>query len=220
MKIAVITPDRGDRPEFLERFKQMIESQTFKPSTVLIVDYKPKSEKCDITERYRTAYHSLDGMDYDCVLFMENDDYYAPHYIETMINEWSKHGCPDLFGTGYTYYYHIGIGKYARFDHKRRASMMNTLMKPDLKFDWCADDYPYTDAWLWNTIKNRVTFAPENPISLGIKHGIGMSGGEFHRTRLDRYRDTDLNFEFLKRNTTIEMFNFYMSIYEKIHCQF
>lgn len=219
-KIAVIIPDRGDRPDFLEMCKHMLRTQTVQPDEIIFVDFPAVDDKCDITLRYRTAYHRLDGMNFDCILFIENDDYYAPNYIETMVRKWNEHGKPDLFGTGYTYYYHIGLAKFVKFDHKRRASMMNTLIKPDMQFEWCADDYPYTDAWLWQKIPNRVTFIPEKPIALGIKHGIGMSGGEFHRTRLERYRDHDSGFKFLRSNTTNEMFNFYISIYGQISSQF
>lgn len=235
MKIAVIIPDRGDRPEFLEHCKKMLEKQTLKPETIIFVDYKPKSDKCDITERYRTAYHSLDGMNYDCILFMENDDWYAPEYIETMVYEWSASAYlqnggvrPDVFGIGFTYYYHIGIQKYMKFDHPRRASMMNTLIKPDLNIKWCADDYPYTDAYLWQNIVNRKTFIPidheaetsnwfpEKIISLGIKHGIGMSGGEYHRTKLDRYSDDDSHTSgFLMKNVDRESFEFYTTMSKK-----
>lgn len=214
-KIAVIVPDRGDRPDFLEHCKRMIESQSLQPNYVIIFDYPPLSDKCDITERYRTAYHSLDGMDFDCVFFMENDDWYNQHYIMDMVNAWISHGRPDLFGIGYTYYYHIGINKYARFDHPRRASMMNTLMKPDLKFEWCPDEYPYTDAWLWNKIENRKTFSPEKPISLGIKHGIGKSGGEYHRTKLERYNLDDTSGEFLSSIVDQDSFLFYNEMSQK-----
>lgn len=217
MKIAVIIPDRNDRPEFLKACKSMLKSQTVQPDEIYIVNYPSKSQDCDITERYRIAYHWFDGMDYDVIFFMENDDYYAPNYIEQMLLMWQSAEKPDLFGIGYTYYYHLGLKKYVKFEHKRRASMMNTLIKPDLNFKWCVDNYAYTDAHLWQTIKNRVTCFPETPISLGIKHGIGKSGGEYHKTRLERYDlgFNDSDFTFLREHTTPEMFDFYTRMHEK-----
>lgn len=220
MKIAVIIPDRGDRPEFLNHCKWMIENQSMKPDFWMIVDYDPKSDQCDITQRYRLAYHKLDGKGFDCVLFMENDDYYRPEYIETMINNWIQKGKPDLFGIAYTYYYHIGLNKYVKFDHPLRASMMNTLMKTDLVINWCPDNYPYTDAHLWKSIKNRVTFVPEKHISLGIKHGIGMNGGNYHRTKLDRYTHDDSDNRFLSSIVDNYSLNFYNQLHEKICCTF
>lgn len=224
LKVAVIIPDRGDRPDFLSHCEWMLDRQVgvrtaFRDGhidlTKVIVNYQAKSDVCDITERYRTAYHSLDGMDYDCVLFMENDDWYSPYYITNIISAWMIDGKPDLFGIGYTYYYHIGINKYIKFDHPRRASMMNTLIKPDLKFEWCADDYPYTDAWLWNKIKNRKTWLPEMPISIGIKHGIGKSGGEYHRTKLERYNNDDSDLSFLSSIVDQKSLEFYKEMNEK-----
>jgi hypothetical protein len=214
MKVAVIIPDRGDRPEFLEHLFKMLENQTMKPVQTVLANWIATSDKCDITERYRIAYNGIVGC--DCILFMENDDYYAPNYIETMVKEWLKHDKPDLFGTAYTYYYHIGILKYIKFDHPRRASMMNTLIKPGLKIEWCEDFYPYTDAWLWKKIENRKTFVPNQIISLGIKHGIGMSGGEYHKTKLERYNNDDTFTEFLSSNVDNESLTFYLDTHEKI----
>lgn len=218
MKVAVIIPDRGDRPEFLEQCFKMLDYQTRKPDKIVLANWVANSEECDITERYRIAYNGLNGCGFDCVLFMENDDFYAPNYIETMIREWVSNGKPDLFGTKYTIYYHLGIKMHVKFDHPRRASMMNTLLKTDMVIDWCEDNYPYTDAWLWNKIVFRKTFCPESIISLGIKHGIGKSGGEFHRTRMQRYHlegNKDENFEFLTNIVGSEMIKFYKKIHKK-----
>lgn len=216
LKVAVIIPDRGDRPDFMEHCEWMILNQiNCGHLEYFFVNYPARSDKCDITERYRTAYHSFDGAGLDCILFMENDDWYSPFYIHNLVKAWIENGKPDLFGIGYTYYYHIGINKYIKFDHPRRASMMNTLIKPDLKFEWCADDYPYTDAWLWNKIKNRKTWLPEAPISIGIKHGIGKSGGEYHRTKLERYNNDDSDLSFLSSIVDQKSLEFYKEMNEK-----
>lgn len=217
MRIAVIIPDRGDRPEFLEHCKFMLSKQTLLPDEIIFANWGPLTDKCDITYRYRISYHALDGMDFDCVLFMENDDYYASNYIETMVSKWVENGSPDLFGIGYTYYYHIGINKYMLFHHPKRASMMNTLMKPDLDIFWCSDEYPYTDAWLWDRMNSKKTWFPVQPISIGIKHGIGMSGGNYHQTKLDRYDNDDQEKEFLKANVELDSFEFYEKMNQKAY---
>lgn len=217
MKIAVIIPDRGDRPDFLAHCKWMLSQQTLQPDQVIIVDEKPKSEACDITYRYRTAYRSLDGQGFDCALFMENDDWYSKDYILGMLMYWQDNGKPDLFGIGYTYYYNLAVKKYTRFDHPRRASMMNTLMKTDMQFEWCSDEYPYTDMWLWTkAIENRKTFIPFNVISIGIKHGVGMSGGNYHNNKLERYDNDDNNFEFLSSVVDPVSLGFYKDLSEKL----
>jgi len=219
LKIAVLVPDRGDRPEFLKNCLRMIENQTMQPDLIHVIDYAPLSENCDITQRYRTAYHALDGMDFDCILFMENDDFYTNNYIETIVLSWINHGKPELFGTNYTYYYHIGLKKYTKLVHYRRASMMNTLIKPDLNIKWPVDEYPYTDAALWQQLKG-VTFCPEKTIAIGIKHNIGLSGGHYHNTKLERYEINDSEFSFLESVMDKESLTFYKTQHEKICSKF
>lgn len=221
MKIGVIIPDRGDRPEFMANCLRMIESQTMQPTDINHVKHSPVFNTCDITQRYRIGYHYFDGQEFDCILLMENDDYYAPDYIETMVKEWEKHGRPDIFGTAYTIYYHIGMKSWHRMDHARRSSAMNTLIKPDLNIKWPVDHEPYTDIHLWQQLKaNSRTFTPENHISIGIKHGVGLTGGQYHTTKLDRSTESDAYFYTLQSWLDEESFNFYKSVHEKIQSSF
>lgn len=193
MKFGVICPDRGDRPLFLEQFHRMLARQTVQPDILEIVDYAPKSDAVDITERYRFGYDRLRGKGLDCVLFMESDDWYRLDYIETMLKAWNG---SDIFGTNYTTYYHLRIGKSFTFKHKSRSSMMSTLMKADLDVSWPMDNYAYTDMFLWMKSKSRETFFPNRGhICLGIKHGVGKQGGEFHSTKLKMFKDKGLDFQ-------------------------
>lgn len=208
MKIAVLIPDRGDRPEFLKNCKRMIQDQTIKPNIVKVINYKPLSDKCDITQRYRIGYDELRNCGIDCILLIENDDYYAPNYIETMVDKWVELGKPEIIGTNYTIYYHINERAHFTMNHSRRASAMNTLLKPDLDFPWCVDHEPYTDLHLWKTLKG-MTFDPGKIISIGIKHGVGMCGGRNHIDYLHRYINKDHNSEFLKQHMDSKSFNFY-----------
>jgi hypothetical protein len=67
MKVGVLIPSRGDRSNFLNHAKWLLEQQTRKTDEVLIVDYPPKSNDYDITPRYR-----LDVKNYlreDVILF-------------------------------------------------------------------------------------------------------------------------------------------------------
>jgi hypothetical protein len=221
VKIAVIIPDRGDRPEFLEHLKFMLESQTVKPDFVLVADWKATSDECDITERYREAYKIISEIEcFDLIMFMENDDFYHVKYIETMLNEWLNNGRPDIIGTAYTIYYHIGLLKYFTMEHYERASMMNTCIKPNLKINWTADNDPYTDMCLWKQLKGHV-FKPEFTISVGIKHNVGLSGGHFHGDKLHRYVNDDREMYFLKGLTNCQKsIEFYKNQHEKLHSSF
>lgn len=230
IKCGVIIPDRNDRPKFLENCIRMIENQTIQPTVIKLVNDPTPAHipdgKPDITWRYRTGYDYLSGLGLDCILFMENDDYYAPDFIETMVREWDKAGRPNLFGTDYTIYYHIKLRKHEKLDHFTRSSAMSTLIKPDMSLNWGKDENPYTDSWLWLSSRlNGVTFHPDKHICLGIKHGVGMCGGRYHvdeytvsgqkRTGdLNKYKMDDLNFDFLRQHMDSESYEFYTNYFK------
>lgn len=221
MNIGIIIPDRGDRPRFMDNCMRMLGSQTLKPLYIAYENYPPASNKCDITPRYRTGYancmrFSRQERPLDVIALWENDDYYAPEYLETMAEHWLMEGKPDIFGTNYTIYYHIKLRKYYRMDHHTRASAMNTLLKPGLNIAWPVDHEPFTDLWLWRQLKG-ITINPGKHISIGIKHGVGLTGGKSHVDRFDRYdppRGTaDPDCKFLKENMDAESFEFYSNYF-------
>lgn len=215
MRIGVIIPTRGDRPLFLENCLRQLDSQTIRPCKISIINFKPEGDKCDITMRYRIGYHHLYGKDLDVIALIEDDDYYSPEYLETMVNYWTKEGKPDLLGLNHTIYYHIGIFEHFTMKHTRRSSAMNTLIKPDLDFDWCKDEDPYTDVHLWNTLKGKIV-APEKEICLGIKHGIGKCGGQNHTDKMERYINKDHDKSFLKSVMDKESFEFYSNYFTSL----
>jgi len=212
LKIGIIIPDRGDRPKFLANCLRMMDAQTKKPDVVALINEPAKNDQCDITYRYRTGYEQLRGQNLDCILLIENDDWYDPRYIERMTDEWIDQNKPDLLGYNYTIYYHIHRRAWLRFEHHNRASAMNTLIRADMNFSWTTDINPYTDIWLWHKcpeIHTRKIIEPLTNLCMGIKHGIGLAGGEFHTTYLNRYKNLDPNFEYLKLYMDPESFKFY-----------
>jgi len=215
MKVGVIIPTRGDRPGFIQNCKRLLEAQTLQPHAVKIIDFPPESDACDITKRYRFGYNAFRNFDYDVLALMEDDDWYAPDYLETMVKQWDKMGRPDLFGLTYTIYYNILVSGYFTMQHHQRSSAMSTLIKPDLWFDWCPDHEAYTDVYLFNILKYKL-FTPEKHICLGIKHGIGKTGGRSHVDRLYRYKQNggthDPDHEFLTSIVDNDSYNFYMKV--------
>jgi glycosyltransferase involved in cell wall biosynthesis len=214
MRICVVIPDRGDRPEFMANCLRMMEAQTLSPVRILKVDYKPTTDKPDITPRYKQGYEIASMMrGVDLIAFIENDDAYFPNYLEYMAREWHANGRPELFGPNYTIYYHLKHKKYFKFQHVQRASMCNTFIQPNLKFTWPVDQDPYTDMWLWMQpcgLKQRVAFEPTQLTTIGMKHNIGKTGGEFHKDRLHRFINEDAGF--LRNHLDDESFKFYSSI--------
>lgn len=209
MKLLIITPDRGDRPEFLAHLKKMLKNQTYQNFDHLIVNFPPSDKAKDITKRYRFGYELATDRGYDVALFMENDDWYCHTYIETMVNKWLENTNLQILGTCYTIYYHIGIKKYFKMLHYHRSSAMSTMIKVGLPLSWPLDHDPYTDIHLWKNagLTEKLIFEPEKIICLGIKHGIGLSGGENHTTYMHRYVNEDNGF--LKNTVDNESFEFY-----------
>lgn len=220
IKIGIIIPNRGDRPEFMKNCLKQIESQTIRPYLIEVVDFLPESEAIDITKRYRIGYDQLRNKGLDLIAFMENDDAYAENYLEYMVKCWQESNTPDILGTTYTHYYHIKLQHYFTMYHYDRSSMMNTFIKPDLNFNWCADWVAYTDMHLWDNCKqlSGALITPEPVISLGIKHGVGLCGGAAHQNKLDLYYGPrghkDIKAELLKSICIPETFNFYNNFYE------
>lgn len=229
MKIGVIIPDRNDRPRFLKNCLRMMAAQTMQPDIIEVVNddflkfdgdgYKEENNQPDITQRYRIGYDRLRGKDVDAILFIENDDWYHPDYIKTMILNWTYKGYPDLFGQNYTIYYHLKLFAWFTMRHETRSSAMNTLIKADLDFKWCPDNEAFTDTYLWNTIENRVIFTPDSHICMGMKHGIGLCGGKSHVDRLNRYEapngNPDYDKMFLKNVLDPESFEFYANYFNE-----
>lgn len=223
MKISVIIPDRGDRPDFLKNCLRMIDNQTCTKNGIDILTYvaggKPINEKCDITFRYKRTYQIITRAAEekihtpDLIAFMENDDWYAPTYLEYMAKKWIEAGKPELFGTNYTIYYHLKHKRYFTFRHLQRASAMSTFIKPGLEFEWPEDHDPYTDSWLWmqqNGIQTKVSIEPEYIVCVGMKHGIGKSGGEFHDNFENRFNNDDNGF--LQNTLDPDSYKFYSGI--------
>jgi glycosyltransferase involved in cell wall biosynthesis len=207
MKIGIIIPTRGDRPQLLDRCMLMMQRQTLQPFMIMVIDEAPASEECDITYRYRKGYESMSKLSVDLIAFIEDDDYYAPEYLETMGKKWEEVGKPDLLGVNYTYYYHLRLQKYFKWHHESRSSMMSTLIRPGLQLTWCRDTDPYTDIHLWSTIANRKIIVPERTLCIGMKHGIGKTGGIAHINKLERFVNDGA--EWLKEHMDEESYSFY-----------
>lgn len=218
MRVGIILPTRGDRKEFIKHAQYLISKQTIQPMYMAFMDYEPESKEKDISQRYRRGYDKLRNKNLDCILFFEDDDFYSATYIETQITAWVAHGKPDLFGTNFTHYYHLREKSYFTMYHDTRSSAMSTLIKPDLNFEWCPDHEPYTDTHLWMASGLKgITYKPSGIICIGIKHGVGLTGGSFHTDRLQTFHGdratSDANGDWLSAHTDAKSFEFYRNYF-------
>jgi len=209
MVIGVLIPDRNDRPDFLNHCLSMIRKQTLKANHIQLVNYPARTKDFDLTQRVRFGIEVLKEAGCDCILIMENDDWYSETYIETMVNAWINEGKPDIFGTEYTFYYHLHKRAYNLLEHKGRASLMNTLISSNAVIKFPPDNEVYLDLVLWKELSGK-TFKPIKPIALGIKHGVGLCGGNGHNSM--KYKNEDNGLSFLGSIVDQESFRFYKNI--------
>jgi|SRR3972149_2304931 len=207
LKIAVLIPHRNDRPKFLSHLRFFLDSQTLKPDLIHFVDYKAETKEKDITQRYRRGYDFLRNKGIDVICLLEVDDWYRSDYIEIMVKEWEANGKPEIFGLRRTVYYHIGLKKFTSMNHNNRSSAFSTIIKADLPIEWCNDNEPFTDIYLWKQLKGKTFFTIEN-ICLGIKHGEGLCGGSGHKNTFP-YQYYDNNYSFLRSIVDKKSFDFY-----------
>lgn len=221
MKFGVIIPTRGDRPRFLANCLRQLKHQTIQPDEIALMDYEPESDEKDITQRYRRGYDQLRGKNLDVIFFAEDDEFYSTTYFETMLGAWIDHGKPKLFGLNETIYYHIKLFAYFKFGHDDRSSAMSTMIVPDLDFPWCLDSEPFTDMYLWYTLRSTLQGViwrnPPQYICIGMKHGVGLTGGDSHTSRLDRYRShrgiNDTDHSFLKEHLDPISLDFFVNYF-------
>lgn len=209
LKIAVVIPDRNDRKLFLEHSLKMLKNQTLQPDVIELVNDKAEGNGSDLTYRYRVGFERALKKGADVVLPWENDDWYRVDYISTMIRNWDRQGRSDIFGIGYSIYYHIINREFMRMDHGLRASMMNTLIskKGIEKIKYPDDKEIFLDLKLWSQL-NGQTFIPNDILSIGIKHNVGLCGGKAHKDGF-KYQKIDNDMTFLKGLIDKESLKFY-----------
>jgi hypothetical protein len=198
MKIAIITPHQDKkRSKFLKRLEYYISRQTRQADSWIVVDDVTGLHK-DLTFRIKVGIDRALESGCSGVFIMEDDDWYHPTYIESMLSNWEEAGKPDLFGQGFTDYYHIKVQKHHRLVHPGRASLMSTFIHLPAIYDFTfpANDYVFLDINLWKQMKGK-TFNPVKPLCVGIKHGVGVTGGNGHNENWKLYRQ-DYKFAILK----------------------
>ena len=205
IKVGLVMPDRGDRPIFFERALQYIARQTVKPDQIEIVNGTYKFLEGittpDLVYRYEYGFQRCFNHEDACdvVICMESDDWYSPHYIEAMLEEWLLANKPPMIGTDSSVYYHIGEQRFSVFRHSGRSSMNSMLVTKEVlkhKFDY-AD--PYLDFRLWQKFKGKTfSTAKNDPIVIGIKHGQGMVAGSGHVSNWSKYETSDPGFKLLE----------------------
>lgn len=206
MSFCTITPSRGgERKEFFEFCVKQLVRLTGGKNNYLMNDH-PINNEVDLVPRIRQGIASAKEDGFTHVFIVEDDDSYKVEYFQNDLNF-------DFFGYSDSTYYHLKNKSYQKFSHPKRSSLFTTAFKISAldKFKWPANNHVFLDISLWEfATKNRfkVRLLKENPC-LGIKHGIGLTGGKGHRMN---FRNKDNDLKFLRSRTDEESFEFYTDL--------
>lgn len=218
VKVVALVPTRGDRPRMLAHMHRLMEKQTKPLHGMVVMDDPPKNPAVkDITYRYRVGMQRVFERYPDCdlVALIEDDDWYAPNYIEEMVIRWRVAGAPKTFGMGDTFYYHLGVKSWHYQVHPERSSAFTTFMTRDvLDLRWPKDDYSFTDLEIWKQFRGK-TVQTSPPLAIGIKgHREGSHfGGMGHKDNWATYaKRRDPGMVWLQQRVDEESFEFYKSI--------
>jgi len=195
--ITAITPT-GDRPLPLALCRRWMRMQTVQPDQWIIVDDgkkpaepfpeadyirrnpQPGEPPFTLNLNLKAAVPYIKG---GKILIIEDDEYYAPKYVETMAQELDDF---EVAGIQQSKYYHLATGGYVQIGNVAHASLAQTGFRssflPTFKRALAAEQTTYLDMRLWKaaTAENRGHLFIDTPDSLYVgmkglqgRHGIG-----------------------------------------------
>lgn len=189
----------GDRPLCLKFLARWMDHQIVKPDQWLIIDdgqvgFKP-DVKCDYIRRIPkkeenthtlliNLEEALPHVKGDIILFMEDDEYYAPKYIQILTEKIKGH---EMAGLCKSKYYNLPARRYHIHPNLTHASLAQTgIVKellPTMKSLLAGD--PYLDIRLWDSIRtkndnpgiNLRMITPFKEIKVGNGRGVLFDDG-------------------------------------------
>ena len=218
MSITAITLT-GDRKEAFQLCTRWMSNQTVKPDQWIVVD--DGKEPLEIPENIEMDYlrrvpsnkdpqHTmvmnlqlaLNGVESEKILIMEDDEYYAPNYIEEMSRKLYEY---ELVGIGHSKYYHLPSGGFIVHKNMDHASFAQTGFRSTLlsELNKIMEGDQFLDIRLWKEValhKNSHIFVDTDPLYLGMKGLPGRKGiGVGHVEKI--YKNFDKDRSFLKSIT-------------------
>lgn len=202
-RVDVITPT-GGRPEALANLRDYLDRQTYEGFIrwIVVNDVDPvlqipASDRVCIIERYPrwnglptlglNLAHALHASRGDFCVVMEDDEWYAPGYIERMVEGLLT--C-DLFGLAPSIYYHVGRRLWRPCQNKLHASLATTGWRKHMNnvvAKVALNNDRFLDIKLWSIQAARRTIVPMDGLSVGIKGMPGRVGlGAGHRLKTGR----------------------------------
>lgn len=208
MKIAAITPTRGnEREKLLKWCRHRVAQMGYDHHYV--IDYPPIDDGIDLYQRIAVGVNRAIQHGFEYVSIIEDDDYYPQNYID-YVRKMLK--TADVVGFNTTTYYHIFTQRYQVMKHFGRSSLFTTSFKSNVFGHFPINPPGYFDIALWKKVINTPNIQPTifgGEVALGIKHGIGLCGGNGHTMKM---RQIDHEYRYLKNRVDSEALNFYMEL--------
>jgi hypothetical protein len=223
VQIALVTPTR-DRPEAFRLCEKYMARQTYKgPLKWLVVDdgdvpakptmgqmhirRNPSTEKNTLPDNLLETIKHLNGI--DAILFIEDDDWYAPTYVETTVSLLENY---NLVGIRRQKFFNIKYRYWLVFSNEQHSGLFSTSMRTSLLerlSQICVamkrTDDPFIDIQLWGNIGwdpyppfTRSHLADHSHLAIGIKGMPGRGGLSNQHDRMD-CGIPDPNFDVLKK---------------------
>ena len=206
VNFCILTFDRGDRKPFYDFCKEQVKRFHFNARHICI-DHRPETEECDIVPRFRKGLAIAKSEGFEWVVVVESDDYYPPDYLDRLIPYMETN---DFIGDERTIYYHLGNRSWVELNHPKRSSLFTTSFRISALdgFRWPKDTTPFLDIEIWrHSFRKRCKFL--NSGAIGIKHGVGKTGGSGHKRT---FKNLDPELKWLEANTDSDAFGFYKSL--------
>lgn len=191
--ITVITPT-GDRPLAFRLCQEWMRRQTRRPDQWLVIDdgktplvpetpmqyvrreARPDDPRFTLDLNMKTALPLITG---DKILIMEDDEYYAPEYIEEISRRLDQH---EIVGIVHAKYYYLPTGGYYTNTNVAHASLAETAFRVSFlpTFAECVNrgsTPDFLDTQLWRRAsKDGLFLDSERSLYVGMKGLPGRAG--------------------------------------------
>lgn len=238
--ITLITPT-GGRPVAFSQCEKYIKNQTIFnkplfPIQWIVIDDCIPATQCNLGQEYyvgtkswspgiNTQRYNMDqAISYvrgEFIFIIEDDDYYAPTYLETMLNLLKV---APIVGECIAKYYNLKVPGYKILNNYENSSLCQTAFSKDylkLMYNSVNSGQFYFDIEFWNEVKKEKLPALlmwNLDLCIGIKGMPGRSGvtGKGHEDKGYYY---DSNFSKLKELVGVKDAQFYIGVADAINRQ-
>lgn len=188
MKIGALIATKGNERElFINHcINHLLYRQTREVDQIALINHRPVSYVVnDQRERIAKGVEQLQNT--DLILFIEDDDWYSPEYVETIEKAYLSDQS-TLVGFNDTTYYHLK-GDCRYMEHQGRSSLFTTAIATDkaIQIDWMNAE-KFIDLQLWRTFNDKTLMRSQDK-AVGIKHGISSYIGAGHETKRTNDKD-------------------------------